>query len=148
MEQQLELLKDLEEQQEKQQRLEKRFSIVPCAKPRMTQRDQWLKPPRPAVAKYFSFKDAMRLMSGTWELPNQFAVVFIMPMPKSWSKKKKKAMVGKPHTVRPDLGNLYKAFEDALRDEDSDIHLILARKQWGEVGEIVVHQFRSVMLTF
>ena len=33
-------------------------------------------------------------------------VSFIMPMPKSWSKKKRAAMDGKPHTARPDIDNL------------------------------------------
>ena len=39
--------------------MEYEFLVTPIGKPRMTQRDKWLKPPREAVLKYRLHKKAM-----------------------------------------------------------------------------------------
>lgn len=39
---------------------------------------------------------------------------FIMPIPQSWSKKKKAEMAGKPHGSKPDSDNLIKGLFDAV----------------------------------
>jgi Holliday junction resolvase RusA-like endonuclease len=55
-------------------------------------------------------------------------------MPKSWSKKKKAVMWGKPHTSKPDIDNLVKAILDALNgvafNDDSQIWEIQSSKIW------------------
>jgi Holliday junction resolvase RusA-like endonuclease len=41
-----------------------------------------------------------------------FEANFYMPIPASWSEKKKQRMVGKPHISKPDWSNLLKFVED------------------------------------
>lgn len=111
------------------------YPITPIAKPRMTRRDKWAK--RPAVMRYRAFCDECRLRGVT--VPEDGAMVtFVVPMPKSWSKKKQVEMLSQPHTQRPDLDNFIKALLDAIHDEDSHIHMIAARKLWGFDGSINV----------
>ena len=61
-----------------------------------------------------------------------------MTMPKSWSKKKKAAHVGKPHQVKPDLDNVLKGFMDALRTEDASVYAVSASKFWSERPGVVL----------
>ena len=58
------------------------------------------------------------------------SVTFYIPMPKSWSKKKKKQLHGFLCQSRPDLDNLLKAFADSLTSEDKYIANITATKRW------------------
>jgi Holliday junction resolvase RusA-like endonuclease len=55
-------------------------------------------------------------------------VQFEFGMAKSWSDKKKKEHLGKPHLFRPDTDNLVKGFMDAIEKEDSHVHTVIARK--------------------
>lgn len=48
-------------------------------------------------------------------------VVFFIPCPRTWSKKKKRKYHGSFHQSRPDLKNLLSAFEDSLMAEDKGI---------------------------
>jgi len=113
------------------------YFINPVAKPRMVRSDKWRK--RPATAKYWHFVDLCKLERV--ELPCFGAhVTFILPMPKSWSKKKRATMDGKPHMSRPDLSNLLKALEDAIYTEDSVIYDIHIEKRWGLEGKIIVKE--------
>jgi Holliday junction resolvase RusA-like endonuclease len=116
----------------------KSYDIKPVPKPRMTQRDKWLNPRRPAVQKYYDFK--MQCLLEKVFLPEDDAhVIFVLPMPKSWRKKKKADLEGKRHKQRPDLSNLLKALEDALYLDDSKISDIRATKVWGYMGKIEIH---------
>lgn len=65
-------------------------------------------------------------------IPEQGAgVTFFMPMPKSWSQKKKNLYNGTLHQQRPDLKNLLSAWEDALCIEDKYIaHYASLCKRW------------------
>ena len=108
------------------------IAVTQVAKPRMTQRDKWQQ--RPCVLKYRAYCDEVRLMVKSG--PPQVSVSFHMPMPKSWSKKKKERMDGTPHLNRPDLDNLVKAWCDALYPEDSVIWSIHATKFWSYKGSI------------
>lgn len=111
------------------------YYINPVSKPRMTQRDVWKK--RPVVVKYHAFCDEMR--ASRFTLPESGAhLTFVIPMPKSWSKKKRIEMNGKPHQQRPDVDNLIKAVMDAIFDEDCRVWNISASKLWGEQGKIGV----------
>lgn len=115
----------------------KRYPIVPCPAPRMTRRDKWAG--RPCVQRYFAFRDEVRLHRVT--IPDRVRIIFHMPMPASWSAKKRAEMDGKPHTVRADIDNLAKGILDSVFENDAHIHEIHASKVWAvdgaiEVGEI------------
>ena len=116
------------------------FDITPVPAPRMTRRDTW--PPfRPAVSRYYAFRDEMRLKANlsAFELLPGMNYVFTIPMPGSWSKKKTAAMDGRPHTQTPDLDNCLKAVWDALLTEDKAMWAIgSAEKRWGQSGCIEV----------
>lgn len=77
---------------------------------------------RPAVARYFEFVNQVQILNV--QLPDQGAsVTFGIPMPASWSEKKKRNMVFQPHKTRngPDISNLLKALEDATHKNDGEI---------------------------
>ncbi len=116
-----------------------KYSIAPTPKPRMTQRDRWKK--RPAVLRYYAFKHQCK-SAGIKLQQSGINVVFEIPMPKSWSKKKKAEMVGKPHQQKPDLDNLIKALFDACLDEDCEIWQFTASKVWAETGAILIREGR------
>ena len=111
------------------------YDIVPVPKPRMTRADKWKK--RPATARYWAYKDEVKLrgvnvpVSGTH-------ITFVMPMPTSWSKKKKAAHLGEAHQQKPDVDNLTKALLDAIYDDDAHIWDIRTTKIWGEVGRVII----------
>lgn len=115
-----------------------KLDIVPVPKPRMVRSDSWAK--RPAVLRYWDFKDELVRLWGDRELPDTFHVIFTMPMPVSWNEKRKALFDGKPHQQKPDTSNLLKAFEDCLWDEDSIIWDIRSTKLWGRFGSIEVRQ--------
>jgi len=147
---QLDLIEDSPEVAPPPPQRERIFPVVPCPAPRMTQSDQWKvgDKARPVVKRYRKYCDDLRLLAQTWELPDVFAITFVMPMPKSWSKKRRNDMDGRPQKSTPDLDNLLKGFTDALREQDKEIHQVLARKIWGETGEVRVLEFKSALLTF
>jgi Holliday junction resolvase RusA-like endonuclease len=112
------------------------IDINPVAKPRMTRSDKWNQ--RDCVMRYRSYCDELRLQWGSREVPHTFHVVFIIPMPNSWSEKKRLLFDGQPHQSKPDDSNLLKAFEDALLEEDSVLWDIRSTKLWGRKGLIHV----------
>ena len=119
-----------------------RLSIPPCPKPRMTQADKWRK--RQSVMKFFAFRDAVKQDESwkTFELldMDSFEIEFHVPMPKSWSKKKKADMDKRPHQQRPDLDNYLKAWKDSVYEEDAIVWRVKASKLWTDgTGHIVVN---------
>lgn len=63
--------------------------------------------------------------------PQGASICFFVPVPKSWSGKKKKLYHGKFHQSRPDLDNYLKAMTDALLVEDKYIaHYGELSKRW------------------
>ncbi|MDD5533972.1 MAG: RusA family crossover junction endodeoxyribonuclease [Syntrophales bacterium] len=109
------------------------YDLLPVPKPRMTRRDKWKL--RSCVVKYRAFCDQARALG--INLPFSGAhIVFVLPMPASWSKKKRAEYLGRPHQSKPDLDNMIKALADALHKEDSGLWDIHATKIWGERGEI------------
>lgn len=91
----------------------------PMGKPRMTQRDKWQK--RPVVLRYREYCDRIRAVAKIQPHMDCFAIEVTahLPMPPSWSKKKRAEMLGKMHRNRPDWDNIGKAVCDALFEEDS-----------------------------
>ena len=94
--------------------------------------------------RYWAFKDEVRLNKIT--LPESgFHVIFTIPMPKSWSKKRKDEMNGKPHQKRPDKDNLEKALLDSIFEEDCMIWDSRVSKVWGESGSIEIREIESFL---
>lgn len=111
------------------------YPVTPIGKPRMTRRDKWAK--RECVQRYWSFCDRVRALS--IELPESCThIKFYIPMPASWSAKKKKAMYMTPHRQTPDLDNLIKALCDAVHKQDCAIHDYRASKIWSFNGGITI----------
>jgi Holliday junction resolvase RusA-like endonuclease len=111
------------------------YPIEPVSKPRQTQRDKWKK--RPCVMKYRWFADICRAHKVC--VPESGAhITFYLPMPPSWSEKKKIAMDGQPHQGKIDVDNLLKALLDAIYTEDKGVWDIRVTKVWGVRGQIVI----------
>ena len=117
------------------------FDISPVSKPRMVRSDKWKK--RTATDSYWAFKAELKLkanLAGLKTLPPILdSVLFIVPMPDSWSERKKKSLDGMPHTQRPDLDNFLKGLQDCLCSEDSHIWRIrYLSKVWGRTGQLII----------
>tara|TARA_X000000950_G_C13523711_1_gene500705 strand:- start:142 stop:591 length:450 start_codon:yes stop_codon:yes gene_type:complete len=112
------------------------LNISPVSAPRMTQSDRWKS--RPCVLRYRAFRDELRykLQLKRFVLGDAVEMIFYLPMPKSWSKRLKKEMVGKPMQKRPDTDNLSKAVLDAVMREDGQVYRIHAAKFWATEGKI------------
>lgn len=117
------------------------YEITPVTKPRQTQKDKWAK--RPAVVRYREFADKAREL-GIYLTDGDTHVIFMVPMPDSWSKEKREQMAGKPHQQTPDADNLLKALMDAIRKEDSGIWRILPEKRWAESGGILIKPLKLI----
>lgn len=114
------------------------FDIIPMGKPRMTRSDKWRQ--RKCVLEYRAFADELRRQASFqhFALPDQYTAICILPMPDSWSKKKRAAMLAQPHQQKPDKDNLEKALCDALRKDDERIWDSRVIKFWGETGKIII----------
>ena len=117
------------------------FNIEPCPAPRMVNSDRWN--PSKAASRYFGFRNHLRSLAniqGLDGLPCTLnTLIFHLPLPASWSKRKKDRMRNTPHQQTPDLDNLCKAFLDALCPRDSHIHCIESMKKvWNDTGSIVL----------
>ena len=104
-------------------------------KPRMTRKDQY----RPVVLRYWAYKD--HLNAKRLQVPSAYYhMIFVLQMPKSWSKKKKAEMRGKPHHQVPDKDNLEKAVLDAVYKNDSHIWDGRVTKIWGDRGYLIIRE--------
>ncbi|MCK6678266.1 RusA family crossover junction endodeoxyribonuclease [Enterobacter asburiae] len=117
--------------------MEKIYPILPMGKPRQTRADKWKQ--RPEVMRYRSFCDEVRLHGVN--LPESGAhVIFVLPMPASWSKKKRQEHNGKPHQQKPDWDNMAKALQDAIYHDDARVWNCQVTKLWGDVGQIIIRE--------
>lgn len=125
------------------------FDVIPCPAPRMTQRDRIFTNPnhpdpkkrqRETVTRYFNFKNILseQALAMGFVLGKVFDAVYFIPMPSSWSEKKKLKMNGLPHETTPDSDNITKAVKDTLRKSDSDIWWEKAEKRWAYKGSILI----------
>lgn len=116
--------------------------VNPVGKPRQTRSDRWKQ--RPCVLKYRAYADEVRLHCANlgYEPEDTLYISFYIPMPSSWSEKKKKSHNGQPHRSKPDLDNMVKAFLDAIfannEADDCIVHRITADKFWALEGRIEV----------
>ena len=111
----------------------KTYKITPIGKPRMTHRDKH----RPIHKRYFKFcEDVKRLKIS---FPYKHAhIIFVLPMPKFWTKGKKKSLIGELHQQTPDVDNLFKSLADAIYKNDSHIADVRITKVWGNEGSIII----------
>ena len=123
-----------------------RINITPQTHVRTTQGDRWyFRIPREKlrssglarlirIEKYNQYKiDLLALCkSKGFTLPCQgLCISYYIPVPKSWSEKKKKLYHGTLHQSTPDIDNLVKATFDSLVREDKYIgHLGSIMKRW------------------
>ena len=106
---------------------------APAAKPRQSRSDKWKE--RPCVVRYREWADRARAAAGAIPTAAQHAdIIIYLPIPQSLSAKKRQAMAGTPHTVKPDIDNLIKSSLDALLKRDQGIHEIRAKKRWEDAA--------------
>jgi Holliday junction resolvase RusA-like endonuclease len=126
-----------------------RFDIEPCPAPRMTQSDKWKTDPyhtdqskrqRKPVAQYFAFRDKLLSLcqENGYKLTNTLNILFIVPFPKSYSKKKREQLNNHPHDQKPDIDNFCKCWMDSLSSNDCKVWNIRAIKLWGYKGQIII----------
>jgi Holliday junction resolvase RusA-like endonuclease len=108
--------------------------VTPVGKPRMTQRDKWAQ--RPAVLRYREYCDRLREAMPDYVLPSTLGLIFYIPMPRSWSARKRTATLGAPHDQKPDIDNLAKGFMDAFKTEDKHVSLLHVEKVWSVEGHV------------
>ena len=92
------------------------------------------------AAVNFKNQMAYQAKSMGFELKNYLDAVYCIPMPDSWSIKKKEKMNGLPCLVKPDLDNITKGVKDSLKSNDSDIWYEKAEKRWAYTGCIVIYE--------
>ena len=125
------------------------FDVVPVAAPRMTQSDKWRVNPnhedinkrqRKPVTNYYAYKNLLILQGNLmrFEIQPMLDVLFLIPMPDSWSAKKKETMNGLPCKVKPDTDNLTKAIKDTFCVNDSHIWKETAEKRWAYKGSVII----------
>ena len=76
------------------------------------------------LERYNNYKISLSALAkqAKFNLPEQgAAITFFIPVPRSWSQKKKKLYHGTLHQAKPDLDNLLKAMLDSLLSEDKKI---------------------------
>ena len=90
--------------------------------------------------KYTDHKKAIATLAkcvfnGT-EKPVKLSCIFYMPIPKSWSKKKRLEAVGQYHIKKPDSDNLLKTIKDALSGiayiDDSQVAVTITHKIYSD----------------
>lgn len=121
--------------------------VVPMGAVRMTGRGKYIKP---NAQRYLTYKKLIRmhvlsqvkrmeLLTG----PLAVTVCFTMPIPQSWSKKKKREAIGDYHCKKPDIDNLLKGCFDALNGliwtDDNQVAVVRSFKQYGETPMIEVY---------
>jgi len=115
------------------------INASPMGAPRMNRSDAWRK--RPVVMRYFSYKDEIKAAckKSNWKLRGEVRIEFQIPMPQSWSSKRRTEMAFRPHENKPDIDNLIKGYMDSFGGGDQHVHTITATKVWAEYGAIVLH---------
>jgi len=104
--------------------------IVAMGAVRQVQKDKWK--PSEKVKRYRAYRDELRLkIPQNFAMPSEgYHLTFYLPIPASWSKKKRAAMEGQPHQSKPDKDNLEKAFLDAILSDDAQVWDGRVSKRW------------------
>lgn len=125
------------------------FDLEPMGAPRMTQSDKWktdpnhpdpLKRQREPVRQYYETKDKLHHLCeiNGYKLTETLNILFILPFPKTYSKKKREQLNNQPHDQKPDIDNMEKFWMDALSKNDCRVWNVHGIKLWGEKGQIII----------
>jgi Holliday junction resolvase RusA-like endonuclease len=122
---------------------------VPKGRPRMTKRGHVFTP-----KKTVSYERSIALAAQAaksklaggqlFDGPVMVTIHCHFGMPKSWSRKRKEAMLYEPHIQLPDLDNLVKSVLDGLNqtfgiwDDDKQVAAVTATKHWSEESSVLV----------
>ena len=118
------------------------FLVRPMPAPRMNRSDVWRK--RPVVLRYREFRDAIKLQARLMKFPDPFPhriekILYVFPPAPYLSPKKREALLGEPHQIKPDKDNCEKAFIDSLCPNDEAIYYTgVQAKYWGDEAKIIV----------
>ena len=104
---------------------------IPLARPRLSRHTTYN--PQSHLLKEFNLViDSQNPNKSMFIGPIEMNVVFYMPIPKSWSKKKQDEVYATFHKKRPDISNLIKFVEDGVQgvlyDDDCIISSVTAQK--------------------
>lgn len=127
------------------------FDVVPMGAPRMSSSDKWKTNPhhvdpkkrqREVVTRYFAYKNILQLQANMmkFQLGEYLDVVFFVPIPDSFSEKKKALINGTPCKTKPDTDNYIKGICDIFKKEDGDVWFIKAEKRWAYNGSILIYK--------
>ena len=113
------------------------FDIDPMGAVRMTQRDHW----RPAAQRYFDSRTLLQqlAMINRYSVGNELFATFCIPMPGSWTNKKKALMNETYCQSKPDIDNITKWWLDCLCEEDKHVCRICCNKIWSEKGSVIIY---------
>lgn len=90
------------------------------------------------ILRYFNFKRSLKAEAEKQRFlfPEEGAwIKFYLPMPKSWSKKRRNEKCFTQHKSQPDTDNLIKAISDSLFSNDSRLSDYRATKFWYDSKE-------------
>ena len=78
------------------------------------------------------------------------SITFFIPVPPSWSQKKKTLHHGRFHQSKPDIDNLTKSTLDSLMAEDKQIAHLEVQKRWVDFEsgwiEITIKEYEEVLV--
>jgi Holliday junction resolvase RusA-like endonuclease len=111
-------------------------------RPRMTKRGHTYTPAETVSRTAAISKVAVRHFDAPISGPIRVDVIAVFKPAKSWSAKKTREALGRPHTQKPDKDNVEKLVLDALSGiaypDDSQVWDGGTRKVWGAVAKTVV----------
>lgn len=121
------------------------LDIVPMAAPRLNRKSRYSPKKQDLYERYKAYKSELFNLILAYPVYCRIStfplsLTFVLPMPKSWSQKKKREMLHQLHEQKPDLDNLIKGFQDALMKDDAHIAWYgQMLKVWGYTGKILIH---------
>lgn len=105
-------------------------------RPRMTRAGRVYTPAATVSFEQTVAQYAMQAGAVATTEPVAVSILAVFEPPKSWSKARRAASLGAPHTQRPDLDNCEKAVLDGLNRvafaDDGQVFQLTSRKVWGE----------------
>ena len=119
---------------------------IPTARPRVT-RFKGTYDPRAKEKKL-----AQKIVASQWcrelfQKPISLDLKFLMPIPKTFSKKKRAQLIGSPHVKKPDTDNLIKFIMDSMSGivfkDDSCVYNLKATKLYSETPKTIIKVISS-----
>lgn len=118
------------------------FPVTPVPKPKQSKRDSWQ--PSTSVLRFRAFRDELRVRRiHRIAREDRMGVVFFVPIPKSWPRRRRLEAHLAPCQQRPDVDNYLKAlFDAAWPEEDCRAWDVRATKLWvaDPVGGILLYE--------